>query len=84
MMKSAMKIFENSLSSFKMNSCRIAHELTQLVHTKGKVWVCERQILESPNHASIPSGVRKSNTIMRKQLCRRAVRRQFVGLEFSM
>ena len=66
MMKSATKISENSFSSLKMNSCRTAHELTQLVHTKGKVWTCESQILESPNHASIPRGVRKSNTIMKK------------------
>ena len=74
MIKGATKIPENSLSSFKMNSGRMAHELTQLMHTKRKVWARESQILESPNHASILSGVRQGNTIMRKQTCRRIAR----------
>ena len=74
MMKSATKISENSLGSLKMNSCRTAYELTQLVHTEGKVWTCESQILKSPHHASILSRVRESNTIMWKQVCRRAAR----------
>lgn len=53
MMESATNVAQNTLGSFKMSSGRRSHELTQLMHTEGKIRPGKGQVLKGTNHTVI-------------------------------